>query len=506
MSLRKTEQVNFFKSSLSGIAQVLLMAVLTFVGIPVFIKYLGTERYGLFALVSLIGNLNIFTNLGLNQSLVKFVAERKDIPEANAYIVSALVMIHLLVVPVCLMCWFFDEPILRLLSVPTHLLTEVRTLYVLLLIANYFLLVGQLFTSVLDAIQKNHLTNAWQSCYNVMYWSGGIVALVWLKGGLTSLGVVTLLSAMGWFGLVGLSFVKHWGIPNIPSANILQQTSSVLVKYSSKMYTIGLLTMLYEPLTKIIVGRFFGVQEVGFLEIGFRVRGLLWGLVSKITYPLYPWIASIEDPKKVKTILLTAERYLLCFVAPVILIVGYCAHDLLYLWLESNNALLVKSVVVISVSFVIGSLALPHYYFLLAKNYENRALFLQVSGVVVNLFLLLLLCKPLGFDGVLFANGGTILVNLGWNLLWQRQVLDIGLLEKPIDYWKLAACLILTVVFTEIAVLPFINSNHLIISVLLHGSAIFVFCITSMFLLKLIDTTQLKLFVFAAKGAIGNNK
>ncbi len=135
MSLRKTEQVNFFKSSLSGIAQVLLMAVLTFVGIPVFIKYLGTERYGLFALVSLIGNLNIFTNLGLNQSLVKFVAERKDIPEANAYIVSALVMIHLLVVPVCLMCWFFDEPILRLLSVPTHLLTEVRTLYVLLLIA-----------------------------------------------------------------------------------------------------------------------------------------------------------------------------------------------------------------------------------------------------------------------------------------------------------------------------------------------------------------------------------
>ena len=506
MRSRKTEQVNFFKSSISGIAQVLLMAVLTFVGIPIFISYLGAERYGLFALVSLIGNLNIFTNLGLNQSLVKFVAERKDVPHANAYIVSAWVMIHLLVVPACLLCWFFDDTFLRLLSVPAHLVAEVRNLYALLLIANYFLLVGQLFTSVLDAIQKNHLTNTWQSCYNIMYWSGGIIALVVLKGGLTSLGFVTLFSSMGWFSLVGFSFIKHWGFPNIPSISVLKKTSRVLLKYSSKMYTIGLLTMLYEPLTKIIVGRFFGVQEVGFLEIGFRVRGLLWGLVSKITYPLYPWIASIEDSKAVKTILLTAERYLLCFVAPVILIVGYCAHDLLYLWLDSNNALLVKAVVVISVSFVIGSLALPHYYFLLAKNYENRALFLQVSGVVVNLFLLLLLYQPLGFDGVLFANGGTILVNLGWNLLWQRQVLGIGLLEKQIDFWKLAACLILTVVFTEVVVLPLMNSNYLIVSVLLRGSAIFVFCIASMFLLKFIDKTQIKSFFIAVKGAIRNTQ
>lgn len=504
MSSRKTEQVNFFKSSISGIAQVLLMAVLTLVGIPIFINYLGTERYGLFALVSLIGNLNVFTNLGLNQSLVKFVAERKDVPHANAYIVSAWVMIHLLVVPACLLCWFFDDTILRLLSVPTHLLAEVRNLYALLLIANYFLLVGQLFTSVLDAIQKNHLTNTWQSCYNIMYWAGGIVALVVFKGGLTSLGFVTLLSAMGWFILVGLSFAKHWGLPNIPSTSMLKQTSRILIKYSSKMYTIGLLTMLYEPLTKIIVGRFFGVQEVGFLEIGFRVRGLLWGLVSKITYPLYPWIASIEDPKVVKTILLTSQRYLFCFVAPVVLIIGYCAHDFLYLWLESNNALLIKSVVVISVSFVVGSLALPHYYFLLAKNYENRALFLQVSGVVVNLFLLLVLCPPLGFEGVLFANGGTILVNLGWNLLWQKQVLGISLLEKAIDFWILTACLILTIVFAEIVVLPITNSNYLIISALLRGSAIFVFCIASMFILKFIDKNQIKLFYIAVKGAIGN--
>lgn len=504
MSTRKTEQVNFFKSSLSGIAQVLLMAVLTFVGIPVFIKYLGTERYGLFALVSLIGNLNIFTSLGLNQSLVKFVAERNDVSQANAYIVSAFVTIHLLVVPASLLCWFFDDIFLRLLSVPTHLLSEVRSLYTLLLIANYFLLVGQLFTSVLDAIQKNHLTNAWQSCYNLMYWLGGIIALVWLKGGLTSLGMVALFSAIGWFVFIGLSFVKHWGLPNIPSISVLKQASRVLLKYSGKMYTIGLLTMLYEPLTKIIVGRFFGVKEVGFLEIGFRVRGLLWGLVSKITYPLYPWIASIEDPKNVKTILSTAQRYLLCFVAPVVLVVIYCAHDLLYLWLKTNNTLLIKSVVVISVSFVTGSLALPHYYFLLAKNYENRALFLQVSGVVVNLFLLLILCQPLGFDGVLFANGGTILVNLGWNLLWQRQVLDIGLLEKPIDFWKLAACLILTIVFTEVVVLPLLINNNLIVSVLLRCSAIFVFCITSMFLFKFIDKTQIKQFYIAIKGAIGN--
>ena len=59
-------------NSLSGLVQLIITALLTFICIPVFINKLGVELYGVFAIVSVIGNLNIFANLGLNTNKIYF--------------------------------------------------------------------------------------------------------------------------------------------------------------------------------------------------------------------------------------------------------------------------------------------------------------------------------------------------------------------------------------------------------------------------------------------------
>ncbi len=63
------------KNSIYSVIQVLINIIVLFIAVPVFIKYLSTELYGLFSVVSIIGNLNVFVNLGLNNALIKFVAE-----------------------------------------------------------------------------------------------------------------------------------------------------------------------------------------------------------------------------------------------------------------------------------------------------------------------------------------------------------------------------------------------------------------------------------------------
>ena len=71
-----TRKKVLINNSLSGVCQLVITALLTFFSIPIFIHKLGTELYGVFALVSVIGNLNLFTNLGLDVALRKFIAEQ----------------------------------------------------------------------------------------------------------------------------------------------------------------------------------------------------------------------------------------------------------------------------------------------------------------------------------------------------------------------------------------------------------------------------------------------
>ena len=54
-----TKKKVLINNSISGVCQLVITALLTFFSIPVFIHKLGTDLYGVFALVSVIGNLHL---------------------------------------------------------------------------------------------------------------------------------------------------------------------------------------------------------------------------------------------------------------------------------------------------------------------------------------------------------------------------------------------------------------------------------------------------------------
>ena len=56
-----TKKKVLINNSISGVCQLVITALLTFFSIPVFIHKLGTDLYGVFALVSVIGNLNLLS-------------------------------------------------------------------------------------------------------------------------------------------------------------------------------------------------------------------------------------------------------------------------------------------------------------------------------------------------------------------------------------------------------------------------------------------------------------
>ncbi len=110
-------KANLLKNSTSGLIQIIIQIAVTFTSIPIFIRLLGTEAYGVYAAVGIVGNLNIFTNLGLNSALIKFIAEQGDTRDTDYDILVSVFLISVILLPLSILVYipqrFYTERYFR---------------------------------------------------------------------------------------------------------------------------------------------------------------------------------------------------------------------------------------------------------------------------------------------------------------------------------------------------------------------------------------------------------
>lgn len=415
-------KVQLAKSSLTGVTQFVVSTLLILVTIPMFIRNLGTEAYGLFSLVAVIGSVNTFANLGLNSSLVRFLAEQGKTTESDLDIVVTLLILLTILLPVAACAMIFEKVILiNILNVPYRLFYDAEWLFVSMLISNIIILLGQTFTAILDSQQKVYLTNLFQMMYNIIYW--GLIFLVLFLGySLRSIAIVISISTALWFCIVVVSSLRSWGklsLQGLGSNGV--RVAKKQLKYGIKIYAGGVVGFFYEPLTKILVSRFLGVAEVGLFDIGLRVRNQIYGLGAKLLYPLYPIISQLEDSGKIRTLVHDIEQKTVFVIMPIIAIIVVITNPLVTLFFISNVEPISITIIGIVGSFLLGSITVtPNYLFLLAKGHASKTVILQSINVVVNAIVFTALFRWLGYYAVVAGNAIAILASCGLSLYYQK--------------------------------------------------------------------------------------
>ncbi|GAB6011855.1 oligosaccharide flippase family protein [Viscerimonas tarda] len=421
----------FAFNSFTGILQFALTAVLIAVCIPVFISNLGEELYGIFCVVSVVGNLAIFANLSLDASLIKFLAEQGKCKESDYDIVTMLILMVLILVPVSVLLYILRNVILIYLEVPVQYMEESSLLLTYLILANSLLLTGKIFSSILDSIQKIYLTNFAMFIYSVIYWAG-IIGVTLNGGGLKEIGLIILFAAFVWFILVTVLAFKNWGkIETTGIGKQFKQLAKKQLTYSSKIYSGALLGFLYEPLTKVLITKFFGFTYVGIYENALKIKTQLFGVFIKILQPLYPTIANLSDLKQIKEIITKLGIYVSYIAIPVATLICFCSKDIITLWLSGklsadNISLTATSVIFIAGACVLFSIPImPIYFFLRAKNHPDKEIYIQLVNVVVNLAVVFAFYEKLGFYSILLGNTLSYFFSFLLCLYYQKKYLNI---------------------------------------------------------------------------------
>jgi len=442
------------KNSVTGVIQFVLTAILTLVSVPIFIHKLGLELYGIFALVSVIGNLNMLSNFGLNSSLLVYVAQQGKSKESNYdIVVTQILMIGITTIFTILVIIFKEQIVSDLFSVPEQYSNQAGLLLVYLSIANSLLLIGQINTAIIDALQMIYLSNISQFFYGIIYW-GGIIIIVTLGGDLADVGFVALCAAMIWAIIVFMISRYLWGKMEIKG--LKNEFKRVVVKqiaYGSKIYFSGLVGFLFEPLSKILLSNFIGLNAVAFFEIGSRIKGQINGILTKIIYPFLPFIANRPINIELKRKVFDLSKKIQLIVLPISIIAGFSLSILVKLWIGEHNYF-ISSVFVITMSttvLIFSVPILPIYQYLAAKNLGDKNIWIQLSSVVVNIIIFFALYKVIGLYSILISNTLAFLASYSLGNYYQGKYLDIIFRNEMLFYFQIfiyalfctAGCLII---------------------------------------------------------------
>jgi O-antigen/teichoic acid export membrane protein len=412
-------------SSISGGMLTVLNAGLTFVSIPILISVLGSEKYGVLALMSAVGGVNTFLNLGLASSLTKSIAEQEDKNESNLDILVTISLLAALLLPTTAIALLLKRPILTtVLGLPDEIATQAESLFLCLVFSNLLGILGQCATAILDAKGKIYQTNLLQGAHSIMYWAL-TVAMVLVYKDLSSVGIGQLAAYCIWFLLVLRRARAVWGPFALRGVkkNYLR-IAKKQVTYGMQIYASGVIGYLYEPLTRILVSHTLGLREVGFLDIALRVRTAVLGMIGRMIYPIFPLFAGTSDISKIDRIVNDLQVKLAFIIAPTIALVILLSGPLVSIWINHDVEAIASAVMWIVTAHLVAMMALPTHHFLIAKGLASRAIILQANNGIMNAAIILLTYTSLGFASAILGNVAAILSTFCLSLLFQRNHLQ----------------------------------------------------------------------------------
>lgn len=404
-----------FKNALYGGTQFLIGIVLTFIGVPIFNKYLGAELYGLFAAITVFGNLNLLASLGINVSLIKHLAEQGKTLKSNMDIATSLLLSIGLATLLALLIFLNIPHILSFLHVNFLYYNDAKALLVLSSIGGLISIIGQVFAAILDAQNKVYVNNSLQSLYNILYWVG-IIVVLYMGKGLYAIAWIVLIANAVWFLLLMFFSIRSWQFFSFQfSMDLCKQSFRKQFNYGGKIYLSGILGFLFEPLTKLLLAQLTGLREVGYLDIALRLKAQVWGLFNKILYPITPYIATETNMAIALKLINTVERILTVLAIPIAAITYLVMPDFIQLWLHKSvvdSKHIIDAATFITIAYILFSIPIiPLYSFFAIKSKPIYSVYMQATNAGTNLLLLMILVPWLHFNAVVISISASIFLS-----------------------------------------------------------------------------------------------
>lgn len=384
--------------------------------IPILVHDMGTDRFGVLALVwAVVGYASLF-DLGLGRALTQLVAQKlgaeqhEDVP---GIVWTSLILMTLLgvaggILLAVLSPWLVDSG----LRVPQQLRGETIFSFYLLAACTPVVVSTAGLRGFLEAHQRFDLVSALRIPLGIFAFAGPLLALPFSK---TLPPVVAILS----FGRV-VACVAYLIFCLRISPTLRQGIAwhramiKPLMKYGGWMTVSNVIGPLMVTMDRFVIGAMVSVTAVAYYATPYEAVTKVWILPSAIAAVFFPAFSAIfaGDPRRTALLYERSVKCILLCLFPVVLAIVLFAPEILRIWLGADFAAHSSLVLRwLAVGVFISSLALVPSALMQGSGRPDITAKLHLIELPVYLATLFFFIRAWGINGAAVAWTGRVLID-----------------------------------------------------------------------------------------------
>jgi O-antigen/teichoic acid export membrane protein len=382
---------------LAGLANSIWSALVGIFMVPLYLRYLGIESYGLIGVFITTQALLQLLDMGMTPTINREVARSSaegDLNEVGGLLHTLAVVYWVVAGLIAVLIWalapFIAEDWLQSRHLSSLTMTHAVMLIGLLVACRWPI---GLYQGVLVGAQRLAIASAINM---VMVTIGGVGAIVIL-----AFVSPTIEAFFVWQACIGLISVLSmrvaaWKIIGITGKRGFDTEKLKSVwRFTAGMGGVGLTALAFTQLDKIILSRMLGLEGFGHYMLATTVVSGLYVLISplfNVIYPRFSLLVATGETEKLIGLYRLGTRAFVALLFPIAMVLAFFAGDLVQLW--TRDASIAVSVAPVITLLVIGSTLNGVMYFPYALQLAYGMTWIPL---VINLALMLFLVPSIIF-------------------------------------------------------------------------------------------------------------
>jgi len=415
VSLKKNVIANYLGQGWSGLIG------LAFV--PLYIKYLGIEAYGLIGIFALLQAWLTLLDMGmtptLNREMARFTAGAHTPQSIRDLLRSLEIICFGLAALIGLLIWaasgWLASDWLRADKLPLDVVAQAIAIMGGVAALRF---VEGIYRGAILGLQRQVFFNVVNASLSTVRATGAIAVLAWISP--------TIEAYFVWQGIVSiisvavLAVAAHGSLPATPKpARFSRQALLEIRHFAGGMMATTFLALLLTQVDKILLARLLSLEAFGYYALAASIAGALSIMIGPIAQAVYPHMAKLatqDNEAALVSVYHHAAQLLTVLTVPVVMLISFFAEGAIFVW-SGDVSLAEKTAPILSVlilgALLNGLMVIP-YMLQLANGWTSFAVKMNAVAVLLLIPAILWAVPRYGSEGAAWI---WVMLNMGYILI-----------------------------------------------------------------------------------------
>lgn len=355
---------------------------------PYIVKTLGADAYGFVSLANNFTNYISLATVAINSLASRFISVeifKGDTEKAQKYYTSVIISNMAITAVLLIPCTFFIIFLEKFISIPTHLIFDVKILFAIIFASFFISLLTSLFNLAVFVNNKLHLTALHRGISSVIRLVLTIALFVIFPANIFFCGLVTLIT-----NIYIICWQKHYMNKYLPEFKVNLRHFDIkkvfeLIKSGIWSLVSQISGLLANGFDLLLTNQFIDSIAMGVLSISATLPSLIHSVMGSVSSAFTPnltkYYANNEFDKMLQELRKSFKMMSVVLIVPM---AGLAAFgDCFYaLWQPTQDAQLLQIISILKIATLTftGCTAAVHEIFIVANKLRPQAIATLVTG------------------------------------------------------------------------------------------------------------------------------